>query len=230
MKPFSSLIAFLLFICIPSCANQRFYDSVDAGTIRGRPCIEWTKPDKFVYNCNKSDGFAFLRHNGDVIIPASIHTDGGSVPRILWNQSGFSPWTYAPAYLIHDWIYEAHRRGVPVGINSAGIPISYDKEQADWIIAEVIKTQMEHPELYKEEESRTDKSPNRMRRIYWAVSKFGKTAWNQKANPVEEAYLPAVITDAARNLPLIPVLTSLKNELTPLPEKPNMEGSTAPQP
>lgn len=36
-----------------------------------------------------------------------MYTDGGSIPRFLWGIEGYSPWGYAPAYIIHDWLFEA---------------------------------------------------------------------------------------------------------------------------
>jgi hypothetical protein len=104
----------ILPVVLSSCSGSRFYAQVDGkGRITGQPCVEWKKPDKFVYVRGKNPTFAFKRPNGDTIRPGSLETDGGSIPRLLWSQKNFSPWTYAPAYLVHDWLYEAHRRKVP---------------------------------------------------------------------------------------------------------------------
>ncbi|RXT51422.1 hypothetical protein B6S44_21260 [Bosea sp. Tri-44] len=37
-----------------------------------------------------------------------MYTDGGSIPKIAQAFNGFSPWGYAPAYMIHDWLFVAH--------------------------------------------------------------------------------------------------------------------------
>jgi hypothetical protein len=37
-------------------------------------------------------------------------TDGASVPRNLWYVSGFAPFDFTRAAVIHDWLYEAHHR------------------------------------------------------------------------------------------------------------------------
>lgn len=214
-------LALSLAFSLCSCAAHRFYGKVDGkGVISGHPCIEWRQPDKFVYVRSKNPEFSFKRSNGEVIRPGNIQTDGGSIPRILWSQKDFSPWTYAPAYLVHDWMYEAHRRKVPAGIDATGHHLFYTKEQADWIMAEIIKSQMECPDAYD-----TKKSASRMRRIYWAVSKFGNTAWNGEAHPIEDEGVTSLVTDTLQNLPLLPALGSLKNELTPVPAKPEMQGS-----
>ncbi|MCB1276246.1 DUF1353 domain-containing protein [Prosthecobacter sp.] len=215
------VLLLILALSLSSCAANRFYEKVDgSGVIVGRPCIEWKQPDKFVYARSKNPEFSVKRPNGEIIKPGSIETDGGSIPRLLWSQRDFSPWTYAPAYLIHDWMYEAHRRKVPAGIDADGHAIYYTKDQADWIMAEVIKAQMEKPGQFQ-----TKRSRSHLRKIYWAVSKFGKTAWNGEAHPVEEETSSTLITDTLKNLPLLPVLDSIKNELTPVPAKPAMNGS-----
>lgn len=215
------LAAFALALCLCSCASERFYQSVDGtGVITGRPCVEWRQPNKFVYVRSKNPSFSFKRPNGELIRPGNIETDGGSIPRFLWSQKGFSPWSYAPAYLVHDWMYEAHRRKVPAGIDANGQDIFYTKSQADWIMAEIIKCQMENPSEFN-----TKKSVGHLRKIYWAVSQFGKTAWNAEAHPIEDEPMASFVTDTLKNLPLLPALGSLKNELTPLPEKPAQRGS-----
>ena len=226
MNPRFLAVMWLTMLGLCSCVGTRFYAKVDGrGMIVGRPCIEWVKPDKFVYDRSKNEAFLFVRSNGEVIQPGSIETDGGSIPRLLWIQQGFSPWTYAPAYLIHDWMYEAHRRGEPAGVSPEGKPLFYTKEQADWVMAEVIKSQMERPEVYD-----TPKSAEQLRNIYWAVSSFGDTAWNEKAHPVEDLLKAPLIGDALENLPLLPALTSLRAQITPVPRKPQQRGTTAPQP
>ncbi len=214
-------LIFAAAISLCSCSAHRFYEEVDGnGVISGHPCVEWRKPDKFVYVRSRNPKFSFKRSNGEVIRPESIETDGGSIPRFLWSQKDFSPWTYAPAYLVHDWMYEAHRRKVPAGMDAAGNSLYYTKEQADWIMAEIIKSQMERPTEFD-----TRKSTSHLRKIYWAVSKFGKTAWNGQAHPVEEETVTSLVTDTLKNLPLLPALGAVKNELTPVPAKPVMQGS-----
>jgi hypothetical protein len=44
------------------------------------------------------------------ITPESFFTTGSSVPRFLWNTSGFGPMDFAKAAMIHDWLFEAHHR------------------------------------------------------------------------------------------------------------------------
>ena len=52
-----------------------------------------------------------MRSGGRVIRPGRTYTDGGSIPRFLWGIEGDSPWGYAPAYIVHDWLFEARHCG-----------------------------------------------------------------------------------------------------------------------
>ena len=221
-----SAIFALTALNLGSCAATRFYATVDGrGVIHGRPSIDWVKPDKFVYDRGKNPAFFFRRPNGEIIRPGDIETDGGSIPRLLWFQDGYSPWTFAPAYLIHDWMYEAHRRRMPAGVSPDGRPLYYTREQADWIMAEVIKTQMERPLEFE-----TRKSPGQLRKIYWAVSKFGDEAWNGQAHLVQPSIASTLINETWDNMPLSPALDSVKAQLTPVPRKPEQRGAATPQP
>jgi len=44
-----------------------------------------------------------------VIEPAMMYTDGGSIPQMAQAMNGFSPWGYAPAYMVHDWLFVARK-------------------------------------------------------------------------------------------------------------------------
>lgn len=215
----------LVATLFPSCASQAFYNRVDgAGMIRGRPRVDWVRPDKFVYLRQENGGFSFQRSNGEVITPGDIETDGGSIPRALWSKEGFSPWTYAPAYLVHDWLYEAHRRGEPGGVSESGEPLYYTKDQADWIMVEIIKAQMENPELFD-----TEKSPGNLKSIHWAVSHFGETAWTDKPRKIS-GLITRPIGEVLDNLPLRPVLDTLQDGLIPAASAPPLEGTVTRQP
>jgi hypothetical protein len=98
------------------------------GSFSGSPSIEWLGPRDYVFH--GGTGFKYTRGNGQVIVPGSMSTDGGSIPRLAWSVHGFSPWDYLPAYLIHDWLFEAHH----AGDNSVSF------EEANLIMAEGIWT------------------------------------------------------------------------------------------
>lgn len=209
---------------LTSCASRQFYDKISTGKIVGNPYMKWEEPNKFELENNVDRLFAFQRWNGEIICPHPIKTDGGSIPRTLWNRKGYSPWTYAPGYLIHDWLYEANRRKVPAGVSRDGKALYYDKEKADWILAEVIKTQMEGQQKgYK------DPNPSRLLAIHWAVKRFGMQAWNGQPTLVEDSLFTPLLGTAVSNLPLIPALNKIQSEIAPTPDKPDvLAGSTSP--
>jgi len=60
--------------------------------------------------CNR-EHFRFIRGTGEAIEPGMMFTDGGSIPRALWVFKDLSPWAYAPAFLIHDWLFDSHHAG-----------------------------------------------------------------------------------------------------------------------
>ena len=47
------------------------------------------------------------RAPGNTIQPGLMYTDGGSIPKVAQVFKGLSPWGYAPAYMIHDWMFVA---------------------------------------------------------------------------------------------------------------------------
>lgn len=65
--------------------------------------------------------------------PEMMYTDGGSIPRIAQVFRGFAPWGYAPAYVIHDWLYVARHCNLdgtptPTGAALAGIGFAESSE------------------------------------------------------------------------------------------------------
>jgi hypothetical protein len=68
---------------------------------------------QFVFVPNPNDPLKMSRIDqdgnvvGEPIQPGMMYTDGGSIPRIATVFKGFSPWGYAPAYMIHDWLFIA---------------------------------------------------------------------------------------------------------------------------
>jgi hypothetical protein len=65
-----------------------------------------------------------------------MYTDGGSIPRFLWGVKGYSPWSYAPAYIVHDWLFEAHHCGYTPDNR-------YSFEDSVAVLAEGLKAVME---------------------------------------------------------------------------------------
>ncbi|NMF88193.1 DUF1353 domain-containing protein [Aromatoleum petrolei] len=104
------LLTAILILIASGCASK-LYRGTEAGRFSGAIDVRWIRSDYFLFTPNEDDPFLFTRRDGSVIRPGPMYTDGGSIPRFLWGIEGYSPWGYAPAYIIHDWIFEAHHCG-----------------------------------------------------------------------------------------------------------------------
>ncbi len=140
-KIFVLLIALFLSGCasFPPITPKGLWDATEVGEIRGKLMVEWYSPDKFIYRPDPNDPLRFIRKKEGIVIdtitPGNMLTDGGSIPRVLWFQRGYSPWTYGPAYIIHDWLFELKHCNFPGSEK-------YNHLVAAEIMAEVMKTQI----------------------------------------------------------------------------------------
>jgi hypothetical protein len=94
-------------LALTGCPSQPYRDTPPA-KFSGALDVRWVKNDYFLFLPNQEEPFTLLRTNGTKIQPGPMYTDGGSIPRFLWGVEGYSPWGYAPAYIVHDWLFEAH--------------------------------------------------------------------------------------------------------------------------
>lgn len=131
--------------------GQVDYQNAPVGRFDGSLFVMWVGEGgplgdgAFVYVPAPGDALRFTREAADgseqVIRPTMMYTDGGSIPKVGQVFKGLSPWGYAPAYMVHDWLFRA-RQCVTDGKATeaerlvAGITF---QESAD-IIAEAIKT------------------------------------------------------------------------------------------
>jgi hypothetical protein len=84
-------------------------DQIGNGKLSGTVVVEWDREDQFIYR-RTADPLVYEPSFADIrIIPEDMYTDGGSVPRIFWSIPGLSPWGLGPAYIVHDWLFQAHR-------------------------------------------------------------------------------------------------------------------------
>jgi hypothetical protein len=102
------LISLVCLLC--GCATQH-YRETQKSDFSGVLNVRWIENDYFLFLPDKEEPFSLVRANGDVIKPGPMYTDGGSIPRFLWGIEGYSPWGYAPAYIVHDWLFEAKHCG-----------------------------------------------------------------------------------------------------------------------
>lgn len=89
--------------------GDELYKTLGEGRFIGRPIVQWNGMDSFVLLVNDQKPFGYETADSRPIEPLSIATDGGSTPRILHGLRKFSPWSYGPAFIIHDWLFTAHR-------------------------------------------------------------------------------------------------------------------------
>ncbi|TLP59312.1 hypothetical protein FEE96_17065 [Parasedimentitalea maritima] len=127
------------------------YDAAPVGEFTGSLFVMWigegddTGSGRFVYVPDQNNPLRFTR-GGDpagvkVIEPEIMYTDGGSIPKQAQLFKGFSPWGYAPAYMVHDWIYVARHcltDGKPTAREETTKDMTF-QDSAD-LTAEMIKT------------------------------------------------------------------------------------------
>ena len=101
-----ALIIALIGTSITGCTSLS-YRKTPAGEFNGKLDVRWVDTDYFLFIPNKNDPLTLTREDGSQIVPELMFTDGGSIPKMFWGVKGLSPWGYAPAYMIHDWMFVA---------------------------------------------------------------------------------------------------------------------------
>lgn len=159
-------IAGLGALPLAGCGTWISREDIKDGVMMGHVVVEWFRQDKFIYRKQPTNPFSFKpSFMKQAIVPGDMFTDGGSVPRILWNIPGLSPWALGPAYIIHDWIFEVHRCRRPAPPEVAAITF----EQSARILAEVGKALIDHGLI----------DDDRLDAIIWAVStRFARDLWD----------------------------------------------------
>jgi len=114
------------------------YDRTEPGELKGKLVVEWVSQDNFLFIPDPQNPLTFRRKNNEVIQPERMYTDGGSTPTALRAIKSYSPWGYAPAFIVHDWLFVVQHCKVPGHEN-------FDLDKAATIMAEVMKTIMENP-------------------------------------------------------------------------------------
>lgn len=132
----------------PAGAQQSFatfyladelYAKLRVGTFENAPRLIWNGYDAktgtpmFLF---EKGSFGYVTPAGRRIVPNTMDTDGGSIPQILHSIGSFTAWGYGPAYIIHDWLFVAHKCG---GTDDSSVTF----EESALHLAEAIKTLME---------------------------------------------------------------------------------------
>lgn len=132
MKHILILFGLLNLVACPS----NLYRKTPDAELKGYIDVRWVENDYFFFVPNKEKPFRLIRTDGKTIQPGLMYTDGGSIPRILWGVKGLSPWGHAPAYIAHDWLFEAKHCGYP--------PYDgYSFQDSVDVLAEALKAAME---------------------------------------------------------------------------------------
>lgn len=82
--------------------------ALPVGRFSGGFSLRWLGPERFRY-LPDDDPLTFHRANGEVITPGEMVTDGGTIVPVLQVLAGVSRWSYAWAFLIHDWEWKIRR-------------------------------------------------------------------------------------------------------------------------
>jgi hypothetical protein len=145
----AKLLAFTAAALITAC-GPNIYKDAQPGEFTGRIYLMWVDDGgqmgdgTFVFVPVPGQELTFRRKNPAATVteikPEMMYTDGGSIPRIAQAFKGFAPWGYAPAYMVHDWLFIARNcitDGTPTDREDdiAGMEFS---ESAD-VMAEAIK-------------------------------------------------------------------------------------------
>jgi hypothetical protein len=114
----TSILAACCSLILSACVTTGRYENAEIGQFDGILLVMWvgetetrSGDGKFVFVPDPQRPLTFKRRNpdstGGVIQPGVMYTDGGSIPRIGQLFNGLSPWGYAPAYMVHDWMFAA---------------------------------------------------------------------------------------------------------------------------
>lgn len=126
-------------LSLAGCSDVN-YQQTSAGELKGKLVIEWINQDEFLFIPDPNAPLTFTRANKEVIKPEAMFTDGGTVPVALRAVKSYSPWGYAPAFIVHDWLFTIKQCKL----------MGHEKLTLDdsaTILAEVLKTVMENPKF-----------------------------------------------------------------------------------
>ncbi len=108
----------LILLLLAACGYVD-YDDAPVGRLKGSLFVMWvgeggpSGDGKFVFVPDPNNRLTLIRTAPNATLreirPTMMYTDGGSIPKIGQVFNGFSPWGYAPAYMMHDWLFVARQ-------------------------------------------------------------------------------------------------------------------------
>lgn len=194
-------LAVALALATQGCASVA-YEQTTAGRFEGSVIVMWVGEGdgragdgRFVFAPDPDDRLTFTRPDGTVIRPGLMYTDGGSIPRAAQAFRGFSPWGYAPAYMVHDWLFVA-RHCFNDGLDAerfAGLE-SVDFEASARILGEAIRALIAARQVRED-----DVAPSA---ITWAVgTPAARQSWTARGLCAGERVTPAHVAQVERAIP-----------------------------
>ena len=201
------MLRFLACLALAACGAVDF-DHAQAGKLSGTVLVMWVGETeagegdgRFVY-VPSATPLRFERANPQATLktiqPEMMYTDGGSIPALAQVFKGFSPWGYAPAYIVHDWLFVARKC---VNDNSANLDqvvvAQMPFAESATVAAEVIKTLI----------ATNTVAPNDVAPQLIASSVAGpiaKSRWNEVGACARDKVKPAHIDMIRRTLPAPP--------------------------
>lgn len=155
------VIGSLVHLSAPAGATD--YESLKKGELKGKLIVQWIEPDLFLFIPDNASPLTFTRSDGTKIQPGRMLTDGGSIPRPMWAFRSYSPWGYAPAFIVHDWLFYIKR--CKFADHQA-----WTLESSADVLGEIIKTMMESGKVEKDAQT--------VKLMHLAVSSlFAKKYW-----------------------------------------------------
>lgn len=102
----AALVCLAFALSLAGCATTTRPQA--SGTLSGKFTLIATGETRIIFVPDKRDPLTFVTSDGRKIQPKRVYTDGGTIPPVFWLVPGLSPWEYAPAYVIHDWLFRQH--------------------------------------------------------------------------------------------------------------------------
>lgn len=212
------LTCLLLLTTLPSCVTSPRPEP-QPGAFTGSVLVMWvgegggSGDGRFLFVPDPKHPLTFKRPGGThTIRPAMMYTDGGSIPRVAQVFKGLSPWGYAPAYMIHDWMFVAHhcrRDGDPAYARADDLSF----QDSYHILDEAIATLVAERKVARNDVARSA--------ITAAVaSPIARKLWDQSGACVEEKVRPEDVAAAEAAIPG-------SGRSHPMPSGPSDAGVTA---
>ncbi len=111
------VLGFLVGLAVLGQCAPLDYAALPEGEFSGSLFVMWVGEGdrlgdgQFVFVPNPDAPLVFRRKGAAPLVaevqPGMMYTDGGSIPKAAQLFKGFSPWGYAPAYMVHDWLFVA---------------------------------------------------------------------------------------------------------------------------